>query len=151
LRSITPLRRRAVAAGTVDEAQRIGIGDHVRGCARRCRTFVGALEHVGGVVLETLPLTPLTDGSLAKVMAQLEQLTPSSWPRPLVVRTMLLRLARAARSTAGGSVTGDGLSRACVAGLECRKLPLSAIERLIDFNQNTEKVLLLTKLVSAVN
>ena len=67
----------AVAAGTVDEAQRIALGDHVRGCAR-CRTFVGAMEHIGGVVLEKLPPTPLTDESLAKVMAQLEQLTPSS-------------------------------------------------------------------------
>jgi hypothetical protein len=62
----------AFAAGTLDEVQRVAIDDHVRGCAR-CRPFVGAMEHVGGIIIEGLPPTSLADGSLAKVMARLEQ------------------------------------------------------------------------------
>ncbi|MFY9734995.1 MAG: zf-HC2 domain-containing protein [Rhodoplanes sp.] len=61
----------AFAAGTLDEVQRVAIDDHVRGCAR-CRPFVGAMEHVGGIIIEGLPPTSLADGSLAKVMARLE-------------------------------------------------------------------------------
>ena len=45
----------ALAAGTLDEVQRVAIDDHVRGCAR-CRAFVRAMEHVGAIVLGRLPL-----------------------------------------------------------------------------------------------
>lgn len=62
----------AFAAGTLDEAQRIAIAAHVRGCAR-CRAFVRAMEHLGGIVLDGLPPTSLAAGSLAEVMARLDK------------------------------------------------------------------------------
>jgi anti-sigma factor RsiW len=61
----------AFAAGTLDEAQPIAIATHVRGCAS-CRAFVRAMEHVGGIVLDGLPPASLAGGSLAVVMARLE-------------------------------------------------------------------------------
>ena len=41
----------ALAAGTLDETQRVETATHVRECAS-CRAFVRAMEHVGGIVLE---------------------------------------------------------------------------------------------------
>jgi putative transcriptional regulator len=61
----------AFAAGTLDEAQLIAIAMHVRGCVR-CRAFVRAMEHVGGIVLDGLPPASLAGGSLAAVMARLD-------------------------------------------------------------------------------
>jgi putative transcriptional regulator len=63
-----------VAAGTLDTAKADVIATHVCGCAS-CRTFVRAMEHVGGVVLNSLPPTPLADRVLAGVMAQLDSET----------------------------------------------------------------------------
>lgn len=60
------------AAGTLDQAQRMAIATHIEGCAR-CRAFLGAMEHVGGVMLERLPPTPMASGSFAAVMASLDQ------------------------------------------------------------------------------
>ena len=60
-----------VAAGALDTAKADVIATHVCGCAS-CRAFVRAMEHVGGVVLNNLPLTPLADRSLAGVMARLD-------------------------------------------------------------------------------
>lgn len=60
-----------VAAGTLDTAKADVIATHVCGCAS-CRTFVRAMEHVGGVVLNSLPPTPLADRSLAGVIARLD-------------------------------------------------------------------------------
>ena len=67
----------AFAAGTLDEGQHIGIAAHVSGCAR-CRVFVRAMEHVGGVVLEGLPPEPLASGSLTEVLARLHEPAPPS-------------------------------------------------------------------------
>ena len=69
----------AFSAGTLDEAQRDAIAAHVRGCAR-CRAFVRAMEHVGGMVLDGLPPTSLAGGSLTEVLARLEQPAPSCRP-----------------------------------------------------------------------
>ena len=60
-----------VAAGALDTAKADVIATHVCGC-ESCRTFVRAMEHVGGVVLNSLPPTPLADRSLAGVMARLD-------------------------------------------------------------------------------
>ncbi|MGZ9053132.1 MAG: zf-HC2 domain-containing protein [Rhodoplanes sp.] len=62
----------AFAAGTLDDARRIAVAAHIRGCAR-CRAFVRAMEHVGGVVLEGLPPAALAGGSLAEVLARLDK------------------------------------------------------------------------------
>jgi putative transcriptional regulator len=58
------------AAGAHDEAQRDALTAHVRGCAH-CRAFVHAMEHIGGVVLDSLPPTSLVGGSLSEVLARL--------------------------------------------------------------------------------
>ena len=60
-----------VAGGALDTAKADVIATHVCGC-ESCRTFVRAMEHVGGVVLNSLPPTPLADRSLAGVMARLD-------------------------------------------------------------------------------
>jgi anti-sigma factor ChrR (cupin superfamily) len=67
----------AFAAGTLDEAQHDAIAAHVCGCAC-CRAFVRAMEHVGGIVLDGLPPTFLAAGSLAEVLARIEQFAPFS-------------------------------------------------------------------------
>jgi hypothetical protein len=69
----------AFAAGTLDDARRMAIADHVRGCAR-CRAFVRAMEYVGGFVLEGLPPAALAGGSLAAVMARLDSPAPQFRP-----------------------------------------------------------------------
>ncbi len=61
----------AFAAGTLDLGQRVVIATHISGCAQ-CRAFVQAMTHVGGVVLDRLPPTPMADGSFAKLMARLD-------------------------------------------------------------------------------
>ena len=70
----------ALAAGTLD-AQRDTIAAHVRGCVS-CRAFVRAMEHVGGILLEELPPTPMASGSLSELLARIEQpdLSPSAAP-----------------------------------------------------------------------
>lgn len=64
----------ALAAGTLNEVQHGAIEDHVRGCAR-CSAFASAMEHVGGIVLDSLPPTPLAEGSLIEVMARIDRLS----------------------------------------------------------------------------
>ncbi|MGA8291843.1 MAG: hypothetical protein WB820_04925 [Rhodoplanes sp.] len=86
-----------VAAGTLDTAKADVIATHVCGCAS-CRTFVRAMEHVGGVVLNSLPSTPLADRSLAGVMAQLDSGTngKQSYPESTSSTVDDLRAAAAA-------------------------------------------------------
>lgn len=66
----------AFAAGTLDEAQCGRIAAHIRGCAP-CRAFVSAMENVGGLILDSLPPTPLADRSLTEVMTRIERLATS--------------------------------------------------------------------------
>lgn len=71
----------ALAAGTLDETERVETATHVRECAS-CRAFVRAMEHVGGIVLEELPPMPMASGSLSELLARIEQpdLSPSAPP-----------------------------------------------------------------------
>ena len=69
----------ALAAGTLDEKERVETATHVRECMN-CRDFVRAMEHVGGIVLDGLPPTALADGSFADVMARLGKLAPPPGP-----------------------------------------------------------------------
>ena len=71
----------ALAAGTLDETERVETATHVRECAS-CRAFVRAMEHVGGIVLEELPPMPMASGSLSELLARIEQpdLSPSASP-----------------------------------------------------------------------
>ena len=79
----------ALAAGTLDETERVETATHVRECAS-CRAFVRAMEHVGGIVLDGLPPTSLADGSVADVMARLDKLAPPSGPAKLDDNSVLL-------------------------------------------------------------
>ena len=67
----------AFAAAKLDETQRDVIVAHVRGCAR-CRAFVSTIEHAGGIILDSLPPTPLADGSLTEVMARIDRLAAAA-------------------------------------------------------------------------
>jgi hypothetical protein len=67
----------AFAAAKLDETQRDVIVAHVRGCAP-CRAFVSTIEHVGGIILDSLPPTPLADGSLTEVMARIDRLAAAA-------------------------------------------------------------------------
>lgn len=66
----------AFAGGTLDTKQRAAIDLHVCGCTS-CQVFVSAMEHVGGIVVENLPPTPLADEALAEVMARIDRLAAS--------------------------------------------------------------------------
>jgi anti-sigma factor RsiW len=79
----------ALAAGTLDETERVDTATHVRECAS-CRAFVRAMEHVGGIVLDGLPPTSLADGSVADVMARLDKFAPPSGPAKLDDNSVLL-------------------------------------------------------------
>jgi putative transcriptional regulator len=66
----------AMAVGTLNEGQYARIAGHVGACAR-CRAFVRAMEYVGGVVLDSLPPTPLVSRSpIIEVLAR-----PAEGPR----------------------------------------------------------------------
>lgn len=64
----------AFAAGTLDTTERETISAHIRGCGP-CRAFVVAMEHAGGLILDSLPPSPLADRSLTEVIARIERLT----------------------------------------------------------------------------
>jgi anti-sigma factor RsiW len=61
-----------LAAGTLDETERVEFASHVRGC-ESCHAFVRLMEHVDGIILDDLPPTSLADGSLATVIARLDK------------------------------------------------------------------------------
>ena len=62
----------AFAVGTLDKTERETISAHIRGCAP-CRTFVSAMEHAGGLILDSLPPSPLADRSLTEVITRIEK------------------------------------------------------------------------------
>ena len=74
----------AFAAGKLDETQRDEIVAHIRGCAP-CRAFVSTIEHVGGIILDSLPPTPLADRSLTEVMARIDQTARRRGDSPVFV------------------------------------------------------------------
>jgi len=85
------------AAGTLDIAKADVIAAHVCGCAS-CQAFVRSIEHIGGVILDSLPPTALADRSLAGVMAQLDSETngKQSYPESTSSFADNLRAAAAA-------------------------------------------------------
>ena len=62
----------ALAAGTLDETERVETATHVRECAS-CRAFVRAMEHVGGMLLEELPPTSMASRALSETLARIEE------------------------------------------------------------------------------
>ena len=74
----------AFAAAKLDETQRDVIAAHVRGCVP-CWAFVSTIEHVGGIILDSLPPTPLADGSLTEVMARIDRRAAAAANSPVFV------------------------------------------------------------------
>ena len=64
------------AAGLADDAQRIMLATHLHHCAS-CRRWVGALEQVGGAVLEGLVPSPMSADALARVRVRLAHVEPA--------------------------------------------------------------------------
>jgi lipoprotein-anchoring transpeptidase ErfK/SrfK len=60
------------AAGKLIDREGDTIAGHVSEC-ERCREFVTAMEHIGGILLEELPPASMADGSLFEVIARIEQ------------------------------------------------------------------------------
>lgn len=73
----------AYAAGTLDEGQRIAIATHLRGCAH-CSAWVGALERVGGDVLERLAPATMSSHALDHVLARLGSEPARPTPVPMM-------------------------------------------------------------------
>ena len=69
------------AAGRLIDRERDAVARHVSEC-ERCREFVQAMEHVGGLLLEGLPPAPMSSGSLSEMIARIDQpdLTRSATP-----------------------------------------------------------------------
>jgi lipoprotein-anchoring transpeptidase ErfK/SrfK len=69
------------AAGKLIERERDAIAGHASEC-ERCREFVTAMEHIGGILLEELPPASMASGSLSEAIARIEQpdLTRSAAP-----------------------------------------------------------------------
>jgi putative transcriptional regulator len=60
----------AFAAGTLDLGQHVAIATHLASCPH-CRSFVQAMEQVGGSVLDSLPPSTMASNALARVEARL--------------------------------------------------------------------------------
>jgi putative transcriptional regulator len=65
----------AFAAGVLDLGQHVAIATHLVGCPH-CRVTAHAMEHVGGVVLGSLPPTAMSGGAFAAVEARLGDRVP---------------------------------------------------------------------------
>ena len=63
------------AAGTLDLGEHIAVATHLNACTR-CQTMACAMEHVGGAVLSGLTPAPMSDDSLARVVARLDEPEP---------------------------------------------------------------------------
>ena len=59
------------AAGTLDLGQHVAMATHLTSCAR-CRSFVHAVEEIGGVLLERLPPDEMVHGGLSRDDARLD-------------------------------------------------------------------------------
>jgi putative transcriptional regulator len=60
----------AFAAGTLDLGQHVAVATHLTGCVH-CRSFVGAIEEIGGHLLDRLPPTEMGSDALSRVEARL--------------------------------------------------------------------------------
>jgi putative transcriptional regulator len=58
------------AAGTLDLGQHVAVATHLTACVR-CRSFVCAVEEIGGVLLERLPPGEMASAALSRVEARL--------------------------------------------------------------------------------
>jgi putative transcriptional regulator len=61
----------AFAGGTLDEGRSLVVATHLAACAA-CRRRIGTFECVGGVLLESLPTTPMAADALAQTLARID-------------------------------------------------------------------------------
>ena len=66
-----------LAVGRLIDRELDTVARHVSECPR-CREFVQAMEHVGGILLEELPPSSMASGSLSEMIARIEQ-TDLTW------------------------------------------------------------------------
>jgi putative transcriptional regulator len=60
----------AFAAGTLDLGQHVAVATHLVGCAQ-CRSFVRAMEEVGGALIDRVPPADLPGDAFSRVEARL--------------------------------------------------------------------------------
>ena len=70
------------AAGTLDLGQHVAMATHLTACAR-CRSFVHAIEEVGGVLLERLPPDEMASDAQSRVEAKLAFAGAVDWATPM--------------------------------------------------------------------
>lgn len=68
------------AAGELDEGQSLAIATHLEGCAS-CRTFVHALEEIGGDALDKAEPVAMQAGAFAAIEARLPHAARPAMPR----------------------------------------------------------------------
>jgi putative transcriptional regulator len=61
----------AFASGTLDEARAVVVAAHLSLCPQ-CRNTVAGFEHLGGALLDAVPMAPMSAGALDRAMARLE-------------------------------------------------------------------------------
>jgi putative transcriptional regulator len=71
----------AYAAGAIEPGFGLVVGAHVEGCAQ-CRAQVLAYEAASGEALSSLDRAAMEDGALTKVMARVQQPSPSTQIQP---------------------------------------------------------------------
>jgi putative transcriptional regulator len=65
----------AYAAGTADLGQRVAIATHLAAC-ESCRKWARAMEQVGGALIADMAPSALTEGALARTLAQIDEPPP---------------------------------------------------------------------------
>jgi putative transcriptional regulator len=60
----------AFAAGTLDLGQHVAVATHLAGCAQ-CRSFVRAMEEVGGALIDRMPPAEMPGDAFSRVEARL--------------------------------------------------------------------------------
>ena len=66
----------SLATGRLPTVQRLVLDAHLELCAT-CRARMAALDALGGVLLEELPVAPMREDSLARTLARLDQPAPA--------------------------------------------------------------------------
>lgn len=72
----------AYAGGTLDQGQHVAIATHLMAC-RDCRNLVHDMEHVGGDILDRVPLEQMSAGAFDHVLSRLDEPEHEIPPTPI--------------------------------------------------------------------
>ena len=72
----------AYAAGSLDEPVALVVATHLALCPQ-CRKAVSRYEEIGGALLEEQAASPMSDGSLERIMARLDEAAPETRIEPV--------------------------------------------------------------------